>query len=158
MLQTCDDLTLTEERAMTVNQQPPRKGINEVSLAGGPPNDGKGVIDYLFPLTEEAAKPLTLHPSCKTNMHTAFGLSGRSNDQSFDACFKIGGNTGYAAAEPQLKVAAYQHGELSRVIQLMLAPGSTVVSLQAFEAAGAAVRKLCTVTCSGALGQWCDWP
>ena len=139
---------------MTV-KQPERKGIDEVRLAGGPPTDGKGVIDYLFPLTEEAAKPLTLHYTCKTNMHTTFGASGKNNDQSFDQCFKLGG---YNAAEPQLKVAAYQHGELSRVIQLMLVPGSTEVSLQAFEAAGAAVRKLCKVTCAGALGQWCEWP
>ena len=55
MLQPCDDLTLTEERAMT--NQPERKGIDAVTLAGGPPGDGKGVIDYLFPLTEEGAKP-----------------------------------------------------------------------------------------------------
>lgn len=153
MLQPCDDLTLTEERAMTV--KPERKGIDEVTLAGGPPTDGKGVIDYLFPLTEEAAKPLTLHYGCKNMMHATPGPGGLTNDDSFDACFKRGG---YAAAEPQLKVAAYQHGELSRVIQLMLTPGSTEVSLQAYEAAGAAVRKLCKLTCSGGLGQWCEWP
>ena len=133
--------------------QPERKGINEVQLAAGPPADGKGVIDYLFPLTEEAAKPLTLHKDCKKDMHTKVGLSGKSNDMSFDACFKLGG---YGVAEPNLKVAAYQHGELARVIQLMLYPGTTEVSLQAFEAAGAAVRKLCTLSCG--LGQWCEWP
>ena len=140
---------------MTVNPQLERKGIDEVRLAGGPPADGKGVIDYLFPLTEEAAKPLTLHYSCKTQMHSGIGPTGKTNDKSFDDCFNLGG---YNAAEPQLKKAAYQHGELSRVIQLMLTPGSTEVSLQAFEAAGAAVRKLCKVTCSGALGSWCQWP
>ena len=140
---------------MTVNTRPERKGIDEVTLAGGPPTDGKGVIDYLFPLTEEAAKPLTLHSSCKTQMHSALAPSGKSNDMSFDACFKFGK---YSLAEPKLKVAAYQHGELSRVIQLMLYPGTTEVSLQAFEAAGAAVRKLCNVTCDGALGSWCEWP
>jgi hypothetical protein len=143
---------------MTVNTRPERKGVDEVTLAGGPPTDGKGVIDYLFPLTEEAAKPLTLHSSCKTQMHTGIGPKGKTNDQSFDDCFKLGGYGGYTAAEPQLKVAAYQHGELSRVIQLMLYPGTTEVSLEAFEAAGAAVRKLCKLTCSGALGQWCQWP
>jgi hypothetical protein len=153
MLQPCGDLTLTEERAMTV--KPERKGIDEVTLAGGPPTDGKGVIDHLFPLAEEAAKPLTLHYSCKTQMHKAPGPGGLTNDDSFDACFKRGG---YAAAEPQLKVASYQHGELSRLIQLMLDPESKEVSLKAYEAAGAAVRKLCTVTCAGALGQWCEWP
>ena len=140
---------------MTVNTRPERKGIDEVRLAGGPPADGKGVIDYLFPLTEEAAKPLTLHYSCKTQMHSAIGLSGKSNDVSFDACFKLGG---YIAAEPKLKEAAYQHGEISRLIQLMLDPQSNEVSLKAYEAAGAAVRKMCTVTCSGALGSWCEWP
>jgi len=139
----------------TVSQHPERKGIDEVRLAGGPPTDGKGVIDYLFPLTEEAAKPLTLHRDCKKDMHTKFGPSGKSNDVSFEACFKKGK---YNLAEPQLKVAAYQHGELSRVIQLMLYPGTTEVSLEAFEAAGAAVRKLCRVTCDGALGSWCEWP
>ncbi len=143
---------------MTVNPQPERKGIDEVRLAGGPPTDGKGVIDYLFPLTEEAAKPLTLHYSCKKQMHEAPGLDGENNDKTFDDCFKLGGLGGYTAAEPQLKDAAYQHGELSRVIQLMLVPGSTEVSLQAFEAAGAAVRKLCKATCAGTLGQWCNWP
>jgi hypothetical protein len=143
---------------MTVNTRPERKGIDEVTLAGGPPTDGKGVIDYLFPLTEEAAKPLTLHYSCKTQMHTGIGSKGKTNDQSFDDCFKLGGYSGYAAAEPKLKEAAYQHGELSRVIELMLRPGSTEVSLEAYEAAGAAVRKLCTVNCSGALGSWCQWP
>jgi len=153
MLQPCDDLTLTEERAMT--NQPERKGIDAVKLAGGPPGDGKGVIDYLFPLTEEGAKPLTLHRDCKKHMHTKFGLSGRSNDDSFQDCFKRGS---YSVAEPELKLAAYRHGELSRVIQLMLYPGTTEVSLQAFEAAGAAVRKICAVTCAGTLGQWCEWP
>jgi hypothetical protein len=143
---------------MTVNQQTERKSIDEVRLAGSPPTDGKGVIDYIFPLTEEAAKPLRLHHSCKTQMHTGIGPKGKTNDQSFDDCFKLGGYSGYTASEPQLKVAAYQHGELSRVIQLMLTPGSTEVSLQAYEAAGAAVRKLCTVNCAGALGSWCQWP
>jgi hypothetical protein len=156
MLQPCNDLTLTEERAMTVNQQPERKGIDEVRLAGGPPTDGKGVIDYLFPLTEEAAKPLKLHYGCKKLMHETPGPTGEKNDDSFAACFKKSG--AYTAAEPQLKVAAYQHGELSRLIQLMLDPESTEVSLKAYEAAGAAVRKLCTVTCAGTLGQWCSWP
>ena len=155
MLQPCDDLTLTEERAMTVNQQTKRKGIDEVQLAGRAPTDGKEVIDYIFPLTEEAAKPLTLHYGCKNMMHSTPGPSGKTNDQSFDDCFKFGG---FNAAEPQLKVAAYQHGEISRLIQLMLDPQSTEVSLQAYEAAGAAVRKLCTLQCGGALGQWCHWP
>ena len=153
MLQPCDDLTLTEERAMT--NQPERKRIDEVQLAGGPPADGKGVIDFLFPLTEEAAKPLTLHSDCKKNMHSGLADSGKTNDMSFDQCFKHGK---YNLAEPQLKVAAYQHGELSRVIQLMLYPGTTEVSLEAFRAAGAAVRKLCKVDCDGALGSWCEWP
>src|SRR5215217_8117471 len=112
---------------MTVNPQPERKGIDEVRLAGGPPTDGKGVIDYLFPLTEEAAKPLTLHYGCKNLMHATPGLSGQTNDDSFDACFKRGG---YTAAEPQLKVAAYHHGQISRLIQLVLDPESTEVSLK----------------------------
>jgi hypothetical protein len=153
MLQPCDDLTLTEERAMTV--KPERKGIDEVTLAGGPPTDGKGVIDYLFPLTEEAAKPLTLHYGCKNMMHATPGPGGLTNDDSFEACFKRGG---YNVAEPKLKEAAYQHGAISRSIQLMLDPESTEVSLKAYEAAGAAVRKLCTVNCAGALGSWCEWP
>jgi len=140
---------------MTVNTRPERKGIDEVTLAGGPPADGKGVIDYIFPLTEEAAKPLTLHSGCKKLMHETPGPGGKTNDQSFDDCYKLGG---FSAAEPQLKVAAYQHGEISRLIQLMLDPQSTEVSLKAYEAAGAAVRKLCTVNCAGALGQWCSWP
>jgi hypothetical protein len=146
---------MTEERAMTVNQQPERKGINEVTLAGGEPRSGPEVIDHLFPLTEEGAKPLRLHYNCKKQMHETPGPSGKTNDKSFDDCFKLGG---YKAAEPQLKVAAYQHGEISRLIQLVLDPASTEVSLKAYEAAGAAVRKMCTVTCAGALGQWCEWP
>jgi hypothetical protein len=157
MLQPCDDLTLTEERAMTASQ-PERKRIDEVRLVGGPPANGKEVIDYIFQLTEEAAKPLKLHYGCKKLMHETAGPNGETNDQSFDACFKLAGQTGYAASEPQLKVAAYQHGEISRLIQLMLDPESTEVSLKAYEAAGAAVRKLCTVSCTGALGSWCSWP
>ena len=113
------------------------------------------MIDYLFPLTEEGAKPLTLHRDCKKQMHEAFGLSGKIERREFRRLFQA---RQLQPAEPQLKVAAYQHGELSRVIQLMLGPGTTEVSLQAFEAAGAAVRKICTVTCAGALGQWCEWP
>ncbi|HKE82321.1 MAG TPA: hypothetical protein VKB50_01135 [Vicinamibacterales bacterium] len=138
-----------------VSQHPERRSIDEVLLAGGPPTDGKGVIDYLFPLTEEAAKPLTLHSKCKKMMHETPGLGGETNDHSFESCFRRGG---YAAAEPQLKVAAYQHGEISRLIQLMLDPQSTEVSLKAYEAAGAAVRKLCSLECAETLGQWCSWP
>jgi hypothetical protein len=140
---------------MTVNQRPERKRIDEVQLAGERPTNGKEVIDYLFPLTEEGARPLRLHYNCKKMMHETPGPSGKTNDQSFQDCFRIGG---YGAAEPQLKIAAYQHGEISRLIQLMLNPQSTEVSLKAYEAAGAAVRKLCKVTCAGALGSWCEWP
>jgi hypothetical protein len=140
---------------MTVNQQTERKSIDEVTLAGSAPTDGKGVIDYIFPLTEEAAKPLTLHSDCKKQMHTGRGPLLQSNDESFDACFRRGG---FSAAEPQLKFFAYQHGVLSRIIQLMLVPGSTEVSLQAYEAAGLAIRRMCTMNCDGAKGQWCFWP
>lgn len=132
-----------------------RKAIDEVQLAGPEPTSGKDVIDHLFPLTEEAAKPLTLHYKCKTNMHGSFGASGKNNDQSFDQCFQHGS---YQQSKPQLMEAAYRHGELSRLIQQVLDPASTEVSLQAYEAAGAAVRKLCTVSCAGARGQWCEWP
>lgn len=153
MLQPCDDLTLTEERAMT--NQPERKSINEVKLTGPEPTSGPGVIDYLFPLTEEAAKPLTLHAYCKRDMHERPGITGRTNDESFKDCFDRGK---YKVAEPQLMLAAYRHGQLSRVIQQILDPNSQEVSLQAYEAAGAAVRKMCAVTCEGTLGQWCEWP
>ena len=128
---------------MTVNQQPERKSIDEVRLVGGPPTDGKGVIDYIFQLTEEAAKPLTLHGDCKTQMHSKPGPNGQNNDESFQECFDHGGYSGYKQSEPQLMVAAYRHGELSRVIQLMLDPQSKEVSPYAHEAAGAAVRKIC---------------
>ena len=134
-----------------------RRTIDEVELVGGPPTDGKKVIDYIFQLTEEAAKPLKLHYNCKKMMHETPGPSGDTNDDSFDACFKRN-PANYAASEPQLKIAAYQHGEIARLIQLMLDPQSTEVSLKAYEAAGAAVRKLCTVNCAGALGSWCSWP
>jgi hypothetical protein len=132
-----------------------RKAIDEVQLAGPQPTSGKEVIDHLFPLTVEAAKPLTLHYNCKTQMHSGIGITGKTNDQSFDQCFQHGG---YQQAKPELMKAAYRHGELSRLIQQVLDPTSSEVSLQAYEAAGAAVRKLCSVTCAGALGQWCDWP
>src|SRR5215471_5487728 len=130
-----------------------RKTVDEVELAGDEPTSGKEVIDHIFPLTEEAAKPLTLHGKCKEQMHGAFGLSGKTNDQSFDECFKLGS---YEPAKPKLMEAAYRHGELSRLIQQILDPTSSEVSLQAFEAAGAAVRKLCTLSCGR--GQWCEWP
>jgi len=140
---------------MTVNQFPERKPIEQVELAGGDPTTGPGVIDHLFPLTVEGAKPMRLHNDCLKQMHEGRGVTGKSNDESFQQCFRMGS---YKIAEPQLQIAAYRHGELARIIQSMLVPGSTEVSLQAFEAAGAAVRKICTVSCSGALGQWCEWP
>ncbi len=139
----------------TVSQHPERKGIDDIKLAGSGPSDGPGVIDYLFPLTEEAAKPMTLHPQCKKDMHERPGVTGKTNDKSFQECFDRGK---YKDAEPQLKLAAYRHGELARKIQETLDPYSNQVSRQAYEAAGAAVRKLCKVGCEGALGQWCEWP
>lgn len=143
----------------TVSQHPERRGINDVKLAGPEPTSGPGVIDYLFPLTVEAAKPMTLHPQCKKDMHERPGRTGKSNDKSFQECFDRGK---YKVAEPQLKIAAYRHGEIARKIQEILDESSEEhsgqVSLQAYEAAGAAVRKLCKVTCEGALGQWCEWP
>jgi len=143
-----------EERAMSmVSQHPERRSIDEVLLVGGPPTDGKGVIDYVFTLTEEAAKPMTLHPQCKKDMHAKPSLSGKTNDQSFQECFDIGG---YKGAEPQLKLAAYRHGAIAREIQEILYPGTNQVSPEAYEAAGAAVRKLCKASCG--LGQWCEWP
>ena len=142
----------------TVSQNPERKPINEVQLPGGPPRNGKEVIDYLFPLTIEGAKPLRLHGDCKKQMHEKAGPEGKTNDESFQECFDHAGDTGYKQSEPQLKLAAYRHGEISRLIQLILDPESTEVSPYAHEAAGAAVRKICAVTCQGTLGQWCQWP
>jgi hypothetical protein len=137
----------------TINRE--RRSIDEVPLAAADPKSGPEVIDYIFPLTEEAAKPLTLHEDCKKQMHSKPGFSGKTNDKSFQECFDRGG---FPAAKQQLMLAAYRHGELSRVIQLILDPQSTVVSPYAHEAAGAAVRKICSVSCAGTLGQWCEWP